>query len=64
MSDQHQVIVQANQSQESELNAAPDIKETAPALHDEVLVDVETANGRLVLKKTARSGMVAIQYNE
>ena len=64
MSNQLEATISASQPQDSKPVAESSAKESTPNLHDEILVDIETAKGRLVLKKTVRSGMVAIQYND
>ncbi|CAD0228222.1 hypothetical protein [Planktothrix agardhii] len=55
MNDQSQIITSAS---------GVKTENTKSGLRDEILVDMKTANGRITLKKTVRSGMVAIQYND
>jgi SUMO ligase MMS21 Smc5/6 complex component len=53
-----------DQSQTTTSASAVKTENTKSGLRDEILVDVKTANGRITLKKTVRSGMIAIQYND
>lgn len=64
MSNQSQITNNLAQQQDKKLNTSSSYQDSSSTLRDEVIVDVETGNGRLILKKSVRSGMVAIQYND
>ena len=53
-----------SQREERKSNTKAVNSDLSSTLDDELLVDMETSKGRLILKKSVRSGMVAIQYND